>query len=473
MNRFKKIIDNALILAWGEHQGGHPFWVFRTGAERMLQGSDLHIRTKKARSLLQFLSDATNHIAILFGLTLTDVKSLQGQPVIHGSQLGTRSLTPLRIIHPLGGNGFSASSRLKTTVGDKFENCPVVDTPKGAKIPVAPKFVKVSKFHGITDIHAFNGFHSFYSFLRKTFFHTRYVLVTDKDTEKVSMPVYNLSVNKDESYVIPPGIVHNCRCTVVQVRKGKYPESNEQEAMKLGMEATAGKYREMFLFNPGKTMTCFPAYNAYTRRKCIHCKHRPGNMELAAEIDADALCHVCLQTQQELAKGKDIMPPASDTYEKVDGKEVYISPYHGENEVEENERLARFITERMKNVKVWLLPRLNPNNMREAELRQQLLPPDVFEGKNPDYYINGMLFDAKSMMNANVTDDPAKQKSMIENRIKKAKEQADNIVLEIPEWIEFQTIARTINNYLGRSKKKRTILVCWKERLLKFRTSEK
>lgn len=76
----------------------------------------------------------------------------------------------------------------------------------------------------------------------------------------------------------------NCRCTVVQVRKGKYPESNEQEAMKLGMEATAGKYREMFLFNPGKSMTCFPAYNAYTTRKCIHCKHRPGNMELVAEI---------------------------------------------------------------------------------------------------------------------------------------------------------------------------------------------
>ena len=298
MNRFKKIIDNAFILAWGEHQGGHPFRVFRTGAERMLQGSDLHIRTKKGRSLLQFLSDATNHIAILFGLTLTDVKSLQGQPVIHGSQLGTRSLTPLRIIHPLGGNGFSASSRLKTAVDDKFENCPVVDAPKGAKVPVTPKFVKVSKFHGITDIHAFNGFHSFYSFLRKTFFHTRYVLVTDKDTEKVSMPVYNLSVNKDESYVIPPGIVHNCRCTVVQVRKGKYPESNEQEAMKLGMEATAGKYREMFLFNPGKTMTCFPAYNAYTRKACATCRQRPGNMELASNIPDNELCRACRILQE-------------------------------------------------------------------------------------------------------------------------------------------------------------------------------
>ena len=364
MNRFKKIIDNALILAWGEHQGGHPFRVFRT---------------EKARSLLQFLSDATNHIAILFGLTLTDVKSLQGQPVIHGSQLGTRSLTPLRIIHPLGGNGFSASSRLKTTVGDKFENCPVVDTPKGAKIPVTPKFVKVSKFHGITDIHAFNGFHSFYSFLRKTFFHTRYVLVTDKDTEKVSMPVYNLSVNKDESYVIPPGIVHNCRCTVVQVRKGKYPESNEQEAMKLGMEATAGKYREMFLFNPGKSMTCFPAYNAYTRRKCIHCKHRPGNMELAAEIDADALCHVCLQTQQEVAKDDNLYYKDEEF-----GDRLLISVKADKTEIEDNTKAAKSL--------------LRSFSDMEVVIREHIIEKGV---KNPEYLINGVLADRKGIESEN------------------------------------------------------------------------
>ena len=89
----------------------------------------------------------------------------------------------------------------------------------------------------------------------------------------------------------------NCRCTVVQVRKGKYPESNEQEAMKLGMEATAGKYREMFLFNPGKTMTCFPAYNAYTRKACATCRQRPGNMELAANIPDNELCQACRMVQ--------------------------------------------------------------------------------------------------------------------------------------------------------------------------------
>ena len=92
-----------------------------------------------------------------------------------------------------------------------------------------------------------------------------------------------------------------CRCSAVQVRKGKYPVSDEQEAMKLGMEATAGKYREMFLFNPGKTMTCFPAYNAYTRKACATCRQRPGNMELAANIPDNELCRAC-EKAQEMAR---------------------------------------------------------------------------------------------------------------------------------------------------------------------------
>ena len=66
----------------------------------------------------------------------------------------------------------------------------------------------------------------------------------------------------------------NCRCVVVQVRKDKYAESDEQEAINLGSQATAGKHQEMFKFNPGKEMTTFPAYNAYTIRKCKNCKYK-------------------------------------------------------------------------------------------------------------------------------------------------------------------------------------------------------
>ena len=84
----------------------------------------------------------------------------------------------------------------------------------------------------------------------------------------------------------------NCRCTVVQVRKDKYPESDEQKAIDLGSQATAGRHQEMFKFNPGKAMTTFPAYNAYTIRKCKNCKYN-GTMKLAADIPDNEQCAVC------------------------------------------------------------------------------------------------------------------------------------------------------------------------------------
>ena len=84
----------------------------------------------------------------------------------------------------------------------------------------------------------------------------------------------------------------NCRCTVVQVRKDKYPESNEREAINLGSQATAGKHQEMFKFNPGKAMTTFPAYNAYTISKCKNCKYN-GSLKLAADIPDNELCGAC------------------------------------------------------------------------------------------------------------------------------------------------------------------------------------
>lgn len=43
----------------------------------------------------------------------------------------------------------------------------------------------------------------------------------------------------------------NCRCTVVQVRKAKYPETPHDDAMILGEEATGRDTKGIFHFNPG------------------------------------------------------------------------------------------------------------------------------------------------------------------------------------------------------------------------------
>lgn len=64
------------------------------------------------------------------------------------------------------------------------------------------------------------------------------------------------------SYFPPNG--WRCRCTAVQVRKGKYPQSDAGTAMPAGNNATTGK-GEMFRFNPGKQKVIFPSHHPYVK----------------------------------------------------------------------------------------------------------------------------------------------------------------------------------------------------------------
>jgi SPP1 gp7 family putative phage head morphogenesis protein len=64
-----------------------------------------------------------------------------------------------------------------------------------------------------------------------------------------------------DKYYPPNG--WGCRCTVVQVRHGKYPLSDPELAMKRGDNSTAGVKQQMFRFNPGKQMKLFPPKHPY------------------------------------------------------------------------------------------------------------------------------------------------------------------------------------------------------------------
>ena len=73
-----------------------------------------------------------------------------------------------------------------------------------------------------------------------------------------------------------------------------------------GSQATAERHQEMFKLNPGKAMTTFPAYNAYTIRKCKNCKYN-GSVKLAADISDNELCGACkifLQCAGDISKSK-------------------------------------------------------------------------------------------------------------------------------------------------------------------------
>lgn len=131
-------------------------------------------------------------------------------------------------------------------------------------------------------------------------YNLQYRTMYDKRVRRTHRMLHNITLPIEspfwDKYFPPNG--WNCRCTVVQVRKDKSPVSNEQEAMNLGSQATAGKYQEMFMFNPGKRMTTFPAYNGYTLRKCNRCEVRPDKMKLAADIPDNEVCQACRLLQE-------------------------------------------------------------------------------------------------------------------------------------------------------------------------------
>lgn len=95
-----------------------------------------------------------------------------------------------------------------------------------------------------------------------------------------------------QEYYPPNG--WNCRCTVVQVRKSKYPETPHDEAMLLGEEATGRDTKGIFHFNPGIEQKTFPDYNPYTIRRCRDCDIAKGNVKLAKPfVPENELCAAC------------------------------------------------------------------------------------------------------------------------------------------------------------------------------------
>lgn len=97
----------------------------------------------------------------------------------------------------------------------------------------------------------------------------------------------------------------NCRCTAVRVRRGKYSESNESQALSNGSQATAGKHQEMIRFNPGKQMACFPFYNPYTISQCTACLNKPDTLKLV-KVPGNELCAAC-KVIREMAKKKEAL----------------------------------------------------------------------------------------------------------------------------------------------------------------------
>lgn len=231
----------------------------------------------------------------------------------------------------------------------------------------------------------------------------------------------------------------NCRCTVVQVRKSKYPQTPDSEVEHLISQNDSQNPKEaMFRFNPGMEQKTVPDYNPYTIRRCQDCPVTKGKspsdpLNLSRpSIPDNELCEAC-----KLLREKDTRPPYIETYNK-EGEHLFVSSLNNEPELAENKRMASFFVEKM-NEDVYLLPHIQPNKMGSELLRRKYFPEGVKEGKNPDMYFRKRFVDIKCMR-----EDPSDKmhsKRNIQNKLRDAFEQADDAFLEIPVtyprgWIE-------------------------------------
>lgn len=202
----------------------------------------------------------------------------------------------------------------------------------------------------------------------------------------------------------------NCRCVVVQIRKDKYPESDEREAINLGSQATAGKHQEMFKFNPGKEMTTFPSYNAYTIRKCRNCKYN-GSLKLAADNELCAACKV-------------VRADAPYTLIKTERGRVRIHSGHGKHERKENIEVATYLANKHDYI-IDLLD--NPQDKKSADSYNHTL------GIEQEYKVSTTA-----------------SKNSIDRLIREARKQADNIVLRIDKEISLDDLSDVLSDRLNR-----------------------
>ena len=280
-------------------KGAHTLWMKMASRKGVLNRLPSYRWSKKRRTMLQLFRYATNEITVKLGLALTHMEAFDSKIMVRLRKALACFRTTKIVTCPLSSDGITTMPNRNSKLIEEAVHSSAVYHPMRNKPSEASFLGKVSQFCGIKDIHSFNGFYSFFDFLRNTFFHNRYVLVEGKVTEKKQETrVFNLSIDKDETYIVPVGIAHNCRCNVVQVLRSKYKQTPHDEAMGRGETAMQQDKKGIFHFNSGKEQKTVPDYNPYTIKRCNDCDVAKGKLKLAFVPDNE-LCAACRLIHQQ------------------------------------------------------------------------------------------------------------------------------------------------------------------------------
>nr|WP_297652150.1 hypothetical protein [uncultured Prevotella sp.] len=416
-------------LAHWRVQCAHPLWMNLASGKGVFDRLLSYRWSTKRSGKLQLFRYATNEAAVRLGLSLAHMKTLGGKLLVRLRKSLACFRSPSYVFVPLGSDGIAAMLDRDLQLIEDAMHGPAVDSPVMGEPSKASLFGDVPEFCGIKDTRTFDGFHSFFDFLRNTFLHTRYVLVEGKVTKKKrETKVFNLSISEDESYIVPIGIAHNCRCTVAQVRKQKYPATDHAEAMSRGEEALSGDKLGMFRFNPGKQAKAMPDYNPYTIKRCNDCDvAKGGGVKLVSHVPDNEVCSACLIVRK--------MNAPYSVVETSNGK-VRVHSKHGKTEKAENVRIASYLAEKH-GYEIDLLPQ--EQRHQDADTYNKTL------GCKQEYKVNS-----------------TPTRGSIDSLIRKAKKQADNIVLSIESDISLETLKEAIMDRVRRSENIQSLTIVYR-----------
>lgn len=186
----------------------------------------------------------------------------------------------------------------------------------------------------------------------------------------------------------------NCRCTVVQVRKSKYPVTPLDEAMTIGEDALGKDKKGVFRFNSGAQQTAIPQNHPYFPSSCQRCPFKSSipssrKKEMGANPEEKKDCYNCKYATQiiderwvEVKK----YPNGGSVQEHIlteKNKPDYNAIKHIANEFAKN-------GDEMK-----ITPRLHRNSEEYKQI-YATLTGTVYEGKCPDLSRNGVFYEYES-----------------------------------------------------------------------------
>lgn len=229
----------------------------------------------------------------------------------------------------------------------------------------------------------------------------------------------------------------NCRCTVVQVRKGKYKETDLREAQQRADKAQAKDKKGMFRFNAGKERKAIPDYNPYTISKCSTCPVAKGKGEMAlAKIPDNELCQAC----KLIRECESVRFEVQKTYPNGGRIEKHVLVSDKDSDYGKLMEIAEFFAAQGKVV------RLTPKMARPPKFVYQNIYGSLmgtkYEGKCPDLWIDGEWYEHEGF----VTDNP---KRALKNMLNHGLKQSENLIIDTPDLSE-RYMLRSILGHIER-----------------------